>query len=84
MPKDKKVVIKGLNIVTRHQRRSQANPEGGKLEFEAPIHWSNVSPVVDGKPTRVRFETKADGSKVRIAVRDGSELGSVRGAKAKG
>jgi len=44
---------------------------------------SNVSPVVEGKPTRVRFETKADGSKVRVAARNGKELGVVRGPKKK-
>ena len=43
---------------------------------------SNVSPEVDGKPTRVRFETKKDGSKVRVAVRGGKELHTLRGPKA--
>ena len=84
IPSEQKVVIKGLNVVTRRQRRTRANPEGGTIEFEAPIHWSNVSPVAGGKPTRVRFETKDDGSKVRVAASDGSELGQVRGPKAKG
>ena len=84
IPKDNKVVVKGLNMMTRHMKPSQLNPEGGKIEREAPIHMSNVSPVVGGKPTRVRFETKADGSKVRIASVDGSQLSQVRGPKAKG
>lgn len=83
MPKDNKVVVKGLNMVTRNRKPTRFNPEGGREEFEAPIHMSNVSPVVDGKPTRVRFETKGDGSKVRVAARNGSELGEVRSAKAK-
>jgi large subunit ribosomal protein L24 len=48
-----------------------------------PIHISNVSPVVDGQPTRVRFETKADGSKSRVAVRSGKELHSLRGPRKK-
>lgn len=84
IPSDKKVVVKGLNMVTRHMKPSQLNPEGGKVTKEAPIHMSNVSPVVGGKPTRVRFVTKPDGSKVRVAAADGSELGEVRSAKAKG
>ncbi|MFT5423056.1 MAG: large subunit ribosomal protein L24 [Phycisphaerales bacterium] len=83
-PSDQKVIVKGLNMVTRHMKPSQLNPEGGKVVKEAPIHKSNVSPVVGGKPTRVRFVTKPDGSKVRIAAIDGSELGEVRSAKAKG
>ncbi|MFG0307035.1 MAG: 50S ribosomal protein L24 [Phycisphaerales bacterium JB040] len=83
MPKENRVVIKGLNMVTRNRKPTRFNPEGGQEEFEAPIHMSNVSPVVDGKPTRVRFQTKPDGTKVRVAARDGSELGQVRSAKAK-
>jgi len=46
------------------------------VTIEAPIHMSNVSPVVDGKPSRVRFETK-DGVKTRVAVRGGKSLGQV-------
>jgi ribosomal protein L24 len=48
-----------------------------------PIHISNVSPCVDGKPTRVRFEVGEDGSKTRVAARDGSELHVLRSATAK-
>ena len=69
------VVVEGVNIRTRHQRPSQANPQGGVVHKEMPIHISNVSPAADGKPTRVRFQTKKDGSKVRIAVRNGEQIG---------
>jgi ribosomal protein L24 len=51
------------------------------LKEEGPIHASNVSPVVDGKPTRVRFVTKPDGSKSRIAARNGKELHQLRGPR---
>ena len=47
-----------------------------------PVHISNVSPVVDGKPTRVRFPTKPDGTKVRAAVRGGKELHTLHGPRA--
>ncbi len=77
-----RVVVKGVNIRARHMKPTQANPQGGIVRREMPIHMSNVSPVVDGKPTRVRFETKKDGSKVRVAARDGSELHTLRGPKA--
>ena len=54
------------------------------MALDRSFHISNVSPVVDGKPTRVRFVTKADGSKVRVAARDGSELGVVHGPRDRG
>lgn len=75
IPDDNRVVVEGINLRKRHVRPSQSNPQGGIIRREMPIHISNVSPVVDGKPTRVRFETRPDGSKVRIAVRNGQVLG---------
>ena len=74
-PAENRVLVEGVNIRKRHIRPTQANPQGGVIQKEMPIHLSNVSPVVDGKPTRVRFETRADGSKVRVAVRNGEQLG---------
>jgi len=79
--KTDKVIVKGVNLRTKHIRPTQLNPQGGIVSIEAPIHISKVSPVVDGKPTRVRFETSADGSKARVAVRNGKSLGQVSGAK---
>ena len=78
-PENQMVVIKGVNIVTRHMRATRANPNGGVVTREAPLHWSKVNPVVDGKPSRVRFQSRDDGSKVRIAVRGDKVLGTVRG-----
>jgi large subunit ribosomal protein L24 len=83
LTKKDRVIIEGVNLRVTHQKATQRNPQGQKIEREAPIHLSNVSPVVEGKPTRVRFETKADGSKVRVAARNGKELGVVRGPKKK-
>jgi large subunit ribosomal protein L24 len=82
-PGQERVILKGVNLRTKHLRPTRLNPQGGIVTREASIHISNVSPVVDGKPTRVRFVSKPDGSKVRIAVRGGKELGTVRGAEAK-
>jgi len=84
IPKSDQVIVKGVNLRTRHLKPSQRNPQGGVVTKEAPIHISNVSPAVDGKPCRVRFKTRDDGSKVRVAVRAGEEvkvLGQVRGAR---
>jgi len=84
IPEEDRVVVEGVGIRTVHVKPTQANPQGALVKRETPIHISNVSPAVGGKPTRVRFQTKNDGSKVRVAARDGSELGVVRGPKAKG
>ena len=74
MPKDDKVLVSGVNIATRHRKPSQANPQGGIDRNEAPLHISKVGIAgTDGKPTRVRFETK-DGKKVRVAVKSGETI----------
>jgi large subunit ribosomal protein L24 len=83
IPDKGRVVVKGINLRTKHLKPTRINPQGGIITKEAPIHISNVSPVVDGKPTRVRFEARPDGSKVRVAARGGKVLGEVRSAKAK-
>ena len=82
IPDDDRVIVQGVNVKKRHQKPTQLNPQGGIIEREHPIHISNVSPVVDGKASRVRFEIKKDGSKVRVAARGGKELGVVRGPRA--
>ncbi|MEM1071655.1 MAG: 50S ribosomal protein L24 [Planctomycetota bacterium] len=76
-----RVYVKGLNLRTKHVRPTQINPQGQKLTKEAPIHISNVSPVVDGKPTRVRFVINEDGSKDRVAASTGQVLSRVAPAK---
>ena len=75
MPKDGKVVVGGINMMTRHTKPSQANPQGGIDRFPAPMHISKVALAdpKDGKPTRVRFETK-DGKKLRVAVKSGETI----------
>lgn len=81
LTKSNRVLIKGVNIRTKHIKPTQQNPRGGVIRREMPIHISNVNPVVDGKPTRVRFTTKKDGAKVRVATRGGKELHTLRGGK---
>ncbi|EGS34863.1 50S ribosomal protein L24 [Megasphaera hutchinsoni] len=76
LPKKERVVVEGLNLVKRHTKPSQNNPQGGILTKEAPIHVSNVM-LVDpesGKPTRVRMVLQADGTKVRTAVKSGKAI----------
>ena len=74
MPKDDKVLVQGINVAARHRKPSQTNPQGGIDRREAPMHISKVAVAdKDGKPTRVRFETK-DGKKVRVAVKSGETI----------
>jgi large subunit ribosomal protein L24 len=75
LPREGKVIVSGVNIITRHRKASQANPQGGLERAEAPMHVSKVA-IQDpktGKPTRVRFEVR-DGNKVRIAARSGETI----------
>ncbi|WP_413304664.1 50S ribosomal protein L24 [Bacillus sp. 1P10SD] len=67
-PKESRVLVEGVNIVKKHAKPSQVNPQGGIISFEAPIHVSNVMPIdpKSGNPTRVGY-TAVDGKKVRVA-----------------
>jgi large subunit ribosomal protein L24 len=66
--KKDRVVVKGVNVRAKNIKPTQANPKGGVIKQEMPIHMSNVSPLVEGKPARLRYETQKDGAKVRIGV----------------
>lgn len=71
-----RVVVEGVNMRKRHQRPSQANPDGGIVSFEAPIHISNVMLVdpASGEASRVRTRVEEDGTKERIAVKTGNPI----------
>jgi large subunit ribosomal protein L24 len=73
-----RVVVEGVNRVWKHVKPSQRNPQGGRIQKDAPIHMSNVMPIdpSTGKPTRVRSESK-DGRKHRVAVGSGFDLGPI-------
>ncbi len=73
LPRDGKVVVSGINIMTRHKKPSQSDPNGGLEKIEAPMAVSNVALAdpKDGKPTRVGFKVLEDGRKVRFAKRSG-------------
>jgi len=74
LPKDGKVVVSGVNMIARHRKPSQTNPQGGIDRVEAPLAISKVGVAgTDGKPTRVRFEER-DGKKVRVAVKSGETI----------
>ena len=64
--KDGKVIVEGVNVITKHAKPSMANQQGGIINREAPIDLSNVMLMHNGKAVRVGFEMK-DGKKVRVA-----------------
>ena len=71
VPKEERALVRGVNMIKRHQRQSM-NQEGGIISKEAPIHLSNLALAdpKDGKATRVGFKIH-DGRKVRVAKRSG-------------
>ncbi len=71
--KKNRVIVEGVNMLTKHNKVSQRNPNGGIIHLEGSIDLSNVMLVAGGKPTRVGFEIR-DGKKVRIAKADGSVI----------
>ena len=64
-----KVVVEGVNTVTRHMKPTPRNQQGGKITKDAPIHASKVMPIdpETGKPTRVKIKVTEDGTKTRVA-----------------
>ena len=73
-PDDNRALVRGVNMVKRHQKQT-AQQEGGIVSKEAPIHLSNLAYVgKDGKPTRIGFKIRTDGTKVRVAKRSGAEI----------
>jgi large subunit ribosomal protein L24 len=78
LPDAGRVVVQGVNLRIKHQQQTQSRGKtipAGRIEFEAPIHISNVMLVdpKDGKPTRVRIE-REDGKPVRISKRTGTPI----------
>jgi large subunit ribosomal protein L24 len=78
IPAKNQVLIKGLNLVYKHVRPSQRNPQGGRIRVERPIHISNVLPISpkSSRGSRVHFEIDNKGIKKRVAIR-GGDIGAV-------
>lgn len=75
LPKKDRVVVEGINIIKKHTKPNQANPQGGIVSQEAAIHVSNVM-LLDpksGEPTRVGYKIE-DGKKVRVAKKSGEKF----------
>ena len=71
--KNNKVVVEGINMITKHSKPSAGNPNGGIVQKEAPIDASNVMLVHEGKATRVGFKMEGD-KKVRFAKTTGKVI----------
>lgn len=74
-PKQERVLVEGVNIVKKHVKPNQLNPQGGIVSQEAPIHVSNVM-LIDpksGEPTRVGYKIE-NGKKVRVAKKSGAVI----------
>jgi len=75
MPQEKRALVRGVNMVRRHQKQTAAQ-ESGIVSKEGPINLSNLAleDPKDGKPTRVGFKFLEDGKKVRFAKRSGEVI----------
>ncbi|MCQ2222779.1 MAG: 50S ribosomal protein L24 [Bacteroidaceae bacterium] len=74
--KEQRAIVEGVNLVSKSQKPSAKNPQGGIVKMEAPIQISNLN-VVDpktGKPTRIGRKLNAEGKLVRYAKKSGEEI----------
>ncbi len=72
----RRVIVEGLNMVSKHTKPNATNTEGGIIKMEAPIHISNVM-LIDpksGKATRIGRKANAEGKLVRVAKKSGEEI----------
>ncbi|MEE9384210.1 MAG: 50S ribosomal protein L24 [Nannocystaceae bacterium] len=71
-----RVLVEGVNIVTKHVKPARRNERGGIEKREAPIHVSNVmlADPTSGKPTRVRIVTLESGQRVRVSIQSGEQI----------
>jgi large subunit ribosomal protein L24 len=74
LPQDNKVIVQGVNIAKRHKKATSQTQQAGIIEQAMPVNASNVMLVHKGKPTRVGYKVKADGTKVRVAKKTGDEI----------
>ena len=76
LPAENKVIVDGINVAKRHQKARTATMQGGIIDKDMPLPVANVALVCPscGKPTRVGYVIKDDGTKVRICRKCGGEL----------
>jgi large subunit ribosomal protein L24 len=76
LPREGKVIVEGVNVAKKHQKRTRATMQGGIIDKDMPIPVANVAIISpsDGKPTRVGYRFTPEGEKVRICKRTGVDL----------
>lgn len=76
MPEERRVIVQGVNVVKKHRKPTQINPQGGIENIEKSLDVSNVALVdpKEDKPTRVGYKLLKDGKKVRVAKRSGETI----------
>ncbi|NVK28856.1 MAG: 50S ribosomal protein L24 [Flavobacteriia bacterium] len=76
IPKQNRAVVEGVNMVSKHQKPSASNPQGGIVQMEAPIHISNLLLVdpKENKPTRIGRKHDENGKLVRYAKKSGEVI----------
>ncbi len=73
-PVKNKILIEGINLVKKHVRPSQENPQGGITEKEMPVDVSNVALIVNGEPSKVGYKILDDNKKVRVSKKTGEVI----------
>lgn len=75
-PTENKVTVEGINVVKRHLKRDERNPQGGVVEKTKPLWVSKVALVdpASKKPTKVGYKFDKDGNKVRVYKKSGKEV----------
>lgn len=81
IPKKRKVLVEGVNYVQKHMRRSEKNPQGGRIQKESPVSLSNVLVLCQskgcekhGSGVRTRYKFLENGDKVRVCYKCGNEI----------
>ncbi len=79
--KKRRVIVEGINYIQKHVRKSEKNPQGGRVQKEAPLAWSNVQVLCQNKNcekynkgVRIRHKFLENGDKVRVCYKCGSEI----------
>lgn len=76
--KKERILVENINVVKRHTRPSASNRQGGIVESEAPIHWSNMMLMCNKcvKPVRIKMQRLEDGKKIRVCRKCGETIDS--------
>ncbi len=77
--KKNRLLVEKANMIKRHVKPSEKNPQGGIVEGEGPIHWSNVMVICSScvKPARIKMEVQDNGEKVRICAKCNENIDSM-------